>query len=193
MTVAGATAVDLGVLDRIPMRSDFETPSGVGTGAGQSLLRAVSARRGGICVAGALAATGLLFAWQASLIDFGDFALPGPGFFPLALAVSVVLLSVVIGVEDWLGAGHQGTIELGHRDVLIVLAALLAVPPLFEPLGAYLTLGLFGATLLVLIARCSLLVAGLSAIIAMVACWYFFQVALGLQLPIGAILDGLGM
>jgi hypothetical protein len=62
---------------------------------------------------------------------------------------------------------------------------LLAVPLLFEPLGAYATLGLFGATLLVLIARCSLVVAGLSAIIAMAACWYFFQVALGLQLPIG--------
>ncbi len=81
--------------------------------------------------------------------------------------------------------GSQETIELGHRDVLIVFAALLAVPVLFEPLGAYATLGLFGAVLLVLIARVSLVVAGLSAIIAMVLCWYFFQVALGLQLPIG--------
>ena len=174
----------------IPMDSDLETPSGIGTGAGQPLLRAISARRGGMCVAGMLAATGLLFAWQASLIDFGDFALPGPGFFPLVLAVLVVVLSVVIGVEDWLGVGSQGTIELGHRDVLIVLAALLAVPLLFEPFGAYVTLGLFGAALLVLIARCSLLVAGLSAIIAMTMCWYFFQVALGLQLPVGPFLNG---
>jgi hypothetical protein len=167
------------------MSSDLDNPSGAGTGAGKLLLRPISARRGGMCVAGVLAATGLLFAWQASLIDFGDFALPGPGFFPLVLGVLVVVLSVVIGVEDWLGRGSQETIELGHRDVLIVFAALLAVPLLFEPLGAYATLGLFGAVLLVLIARVSLVVAGLSAIIAMALCWYFFQVALGLQLPIG--------
>ena len=170
--------------------SNLDGPLGAGDDAGPGLpghvlLRAISARRGGMCVAGVLAAIGLLFAWQASLIDFGDFALPGPGFFPLVLGVLVFVLSAMIGVEDWLGMGSRETIELGHRDVLIVFAALLAVPLLFEPLGAYATLGLFGAVLLVLIARVSLVVAGLSAIIAMVLCWYFFQVALGLQLPIG--------
>jgi hypothetical protein len=152
--------------------------------SGQVLVRAISARHGGMCVAAVLAAIGLIFTWQASLIDFGDFALPGPGFFPLVLGVLVFALAVVIGLRDWRTAGGE-TVELGHRDVLIVLAALAALPPLFEPLGAYATLGLFGATLLVLIARCSLVTAVLSAAIGMVACWYFFQVALGLQLPIG--------
>jgi Tripartite tricarboxylate transporter TctB family len=152
---------------------------------GQVLLRAITARRGGMCVAAVLAVVGLLFTWQASLIDFGDLALPGPGFFPLVLGVLVFVLAVVIGVTDWLQVTYRETVELGHRDVLIVFAALLAVPSLFEPLGAYATLGLFGAALLVLIARRSLVIAGLSATIGMAACWYFFQVALGLQLPIG--------
>jgi hypothetical protein len=156
----------------------------VGSDPGQVLVRAISARHGGMCVAAVLAAIGLLFTWQASLIDFGDFALPGPGFFPLVLGLLVFALAVVIGVRDWFRTDGE-TVELGHRDVLIVLAALAALPPLFEPLGAYATLGLFGATLLVLIARCSLVVAVLSAAIGMAACWYFFQVALGLQLPIG--------
>jgi hypothetical protein len=62
---------------------------------------------------------------------------------------------------------------------------MLAVPPLFERLGAYVTLGLFGAVLLVLVARSSLVIAGVAAVAGMAACWYFFQVALGLQLPIG--------
>jgi hypothetical protein len=167
------------------MSSDLNDPLRAGAEAGQGLLRVISARRSGICVAAVLALIGLLFAWQASLIDLGDFALPGPGFFPLALGVLIFVLAGVIGVEDWLRVGSGDTIELGHRDVLIVFAALLAVPLLFEPLGAYVTLGLFGAVLLVLIARCSFLVAGVSATVAMAACWYFFQVALGLQLPIG--------
>src|SRR5215468_3994509 len=187
--VADVVMPDLRMPDRIPMSSDLETRSGVGAGRQQPLLRAISARRGGMWVAGVLAATGLLFAWQASLIDFGDFALPGPGFFPLVLAVLVVMLSVVIGVGDWLGAESHETVELGHRDVLIVFAAMLAVPLLFEPLGAYITLGLFGAVLLVLVARSSLVIAVISAVVAMGACWYFFQVALGLQLPVGDVLE----
>jgi hypothetical protein len=163
--------------------SNMDDPR-AGSDAGQVLVRAISARHGGMCVAAVLAAIGLIFTWQAALIDFGDVALPGPGFFPLVLGVLVLALAAVIGVRDWFRTGGEA-VELGHRDVLIVLAALAAVPPLFEPLGAYATLGLFGAALLVLIARCSLVIAVLSAAIGMAACWYFFQVALGLQLPIG--------
>jgi len=165
--------------------SHLDDPLRAGDDGGGALLRTISARRGGIGVAALLAITGLVFTWQATLSDFGDFALPGPGFFPLILAIMVVVLAVVIGVGDWLQVASRETVALGHRDVLIVLAAMLAVPPLFEPLGAFVTLGLFGAALLVFIARCSLLVAGLSAAIGMAACWYFFQVLLGLRLPIG--------
>jgi putative tricarboxylic transport membrane protein len=146
-------------------------------------------RGGGMLVAAVLALTGLVFIGQAALIDLGDFALPGPGFFPLVLGIVVVALSAAIGVEHWSGGeGAGGTheaVELGHRDVLIVFAALLVVPALFEPLGAYATLGLFGAVLIVLIARRSWLIAALAAAVGMAACWYFFQVALGLQLPLG--------
>jgi hypothetical protein len=154
-------------------------------GAGRLLPCLVSARRGGIFVAGLLAVIGLVFAWQASLLDFGGFDLPGPGFFPLVLGVIVFAFSTHIAIEGVRGAGEGETVELGHRDVLIVLAAMVAVAALFEPLGAYLSLGLFGAVLLVVIARVSLPLAALSAGVAMAACWYFFQVLLGLVLPIG--------
>jgi Tripartite tricarboxylate transporter TctB family len=153
--------------------------------AARWLPRTVSARRGGIAVAAVLAGVGLLFAWQASLLDFGGLDLPGPGFFPLVLGVLVFALAVLIAIEGWRGAGEGETVELGHRDVLIVLAAMVAVAALFEPLGAYLSLGLFGAVLLVVLARVAVPLAIASAAIAMVACWYFFQVLLGLQLPRG--------
>jgi hypothetical protein len=152
---------------------------------GRLLPRVVSARRGGIVVAALLAVIGVLFAWQASLLDFGGFDLPGPGFFPLVLGVVVFALSTIIAIEGLRGAGEGETVALGHRDVLIVFAAMVAVAALFEPLGAYLSLGLFGAVLLVVIARVSVPLAALAACIAMAACWYFFQVLLGLQLPRG--------
>src|SRR6266566_3567489 len=118
------------------MTGDLDDPLRAGAQAGEGLLRAISARRGGIWVAAVLGFIGLLFSWQASLIDFGDFALPGPGFFPLILGVLVFALAVTIGTSDWLQVTNQETVELGHRDVLIVLAALLTVPLLFAPLGA---------------------------------------------------------
>jgi Tripartite tricarboxylate transporter TctB family len=169
------------------MGGDLENPAPGSSDARPALFHAINARRGGICIAAVLAAVGLIFTWQASLIDFGDFALPGPGFFPLVLGVLVFVVAVMIGARDWFQADSGETVALGHRDVLIVVAAMLAVPLLFEPLGAYLTLGLFGAALLVLVARTPIVIAVLAAIVAMVGCWYFFQVALGLQLPLGPL------
>ena len=68
-----------------------------------------------------LAAIGLVFAWQASLLDFGGFDLPGPGFFPLVLGILVFAFATLIGIEGLRGAAEGETVELGHRDVLIVL------------------------------------------------------------------------
>src|ERR1700729_2433631 len=101
--------------------------------AARGLPRTVAGRRGGIAVATVLAAVGLVFAWQASLLDFGGFELPGPGFFPLVLGILVFAFAALIPMEGLRGAGEGETVELGHRDVLIVLAALAAAAALFEP------------------------------------------------------------
>jgi putative tricarboxylic transport membrane protein len=148
------------------------------------LPRAISARRGGAIVAGTLAAAGAVFVWQAVRLDLGRADLPGPGLFPLALGVILVILAAAIAA-NCRRSPEGAAVEFGHRDVLITAAALLAVPALFEPLGAYLTLGLLGAALLVLIARASLPLALAAAGLGMTACWFLFQVLLGVALPAG--------
>jgi putative tricarboxylic transport membrane protein len=145
----------------------------------------ISTRRGGIAVACALAAVGLVFAWQAAQLDLGGIGLPGPGFFPLLMGASLIALATMIAIHLLRDRADDGAVEFGHRDVLIVFGASIAVPLLIEPLGAYATLGLFGAVLLMLIARVSVVISVIAAAIAMVACWFFFQVLLGLQLPDG--------
>jgi hypothetical protein len=171
------------------MSGDADNAAPVGDDAGQVLFGAISVRNGGLWVAAVLAVTGIVFAWQALLLDLGDLALPGPGFIPLGLSVATVVLAGMIGFREWRRADSGETVELGHRDVLIVFLAMLAMPLLFESLGAYLTLGAFGAVLLVLVARTSIVIATIAMVAGMVGCWYFFQVALGLQLPIGAVLE----
>jgi len=149
------------------------------------LPRVIGARRGGLLAAGALAFIGLIFAWQASLLDLGQIGLPGPGFFPLVLAVLLVVFSVAIAIEGRRASSRDEPLEFGHVQVLITFAALLAVPILFELIGAYITLGLMSAVLLVFIARVSLLLAVVSSAVGMAACWYLFGELLGVRLPIG--------
>jgi hypothetical protein len=173
------------------MSGEADNPAPEGADAGQVLFRAVSVRDGGIVIAAVLVATGLIFWRQALRLDFGNLALPGPGFIPLVLSVATVVIAGVIGAREWRQPDSGETVELGHRDVLIVFVAMLGLAPLFEPLGAYVTLGLFGAVLLVLVARTPVVIACIAAAVSMAGCWYFFQVALGLQLPIGWVWDEL--
>jgi hypothetical protein len=185
------------------MGSDADQAAPAGGDAGRALFDAISVRRGGLWITAVLAAAGLVFLLQATPFEFGNFSpaplsfgslsLPGPGFVPFVLSLLTIGLAGIIGVSEWLRADSGETVALGHRDVLIVFIAMLAVPPLFEPLGAYLTLGLFGAVLLVLVARTSVVTAVAAAAVGMAGCWYFFQVALGLQLPIGAVLERMGL
>jgi hypothetical protein len=146
--------------------------------------RAFSDRSGGIFVAGMLGAAGAFFAWQALLLDLGDTALPGPGFLPLLLGAILMIFATLIGIDCW--RSYEGeAVEFGHRDVLITVAALLVIPVIFESLGAHIALGLFGITILVLVGRVALLLAIAATSLGLAACWYFFQVLLGVQLPTG--------
>jgi hypothetical protein len=150
-----------------------------------ALVRPFCTRRGGLWVIAVLIAIGFFFGWQSALLDFGTIGLPGPGFFPLVLSVLLVGFAAVIGAELTRSKANGETVELGHRDVLIAIVALLVVPLLFESLGAYLTLGLFAAALLASIGRISVTRATLASVVGMVGVWYFFKVLLGLQLPNG--------
>ena len=132
-----------------------------------------------------LGAVGLFFVWQAMLLDLGHIGLPGPGFFPLCLGATLSIAAVLIGLVGWQNRDGE-PVEFGHRDVLITLAALLMLPLIFEPLGALLSLGLFGAAMLILIGRVALPLAITASALGMAACWYFFEVLLGVSLPAGA-------
>jgi hypothetical protein len=173
------------------MSGDADNPAPADGDAGQVLFPAVSTRDAGMWIAAVITFVGVVFASQALDLDFGSLLAPGPGFVPLLLSVLTAGLAVLIGYQEWRQKDSE-TVELGHRDVMIVIAAMVALPLLFAPLGAYLTLGGFGAALLVLVARTSVVVAVAAAAAGMVGCWYFFQVLLGLQLPMGAALEWLG-
>jgi putative tricarboxylic transport membrane protein len=150
------------------------------------MLLLMRTRIGAAVIAGMLGVAGAFLAWQASLLGLGDLAFPGPGFFPFLLGAVLLPVACVIGFDSW-RSGSSLAVELRHRNVAIATAALLMVPLLFEPLGAPITLGLFGAASLILIGGISPLVAIPASALASIVCWYFFQVLLGVQLPAGPL------
>ena len=135
-----------------------------------------------------LAAVALFFISQASMLAWGSVSLPGPGFFPLVLAFALLFCSIWIGAQLWRGEPTGENYDIGHRDVIIAMVALILIAPAFETLGAYVTLGGFAFILLVFVARMNVFVAVASSSVGMVAIWYFFQILLGVQLPKGILL-----
>jgi hypothetical protein len=149
--------------------------------------RPVSTRWGELTAAAALFLSGVFFIWQSALMPFGTVGLPGPGFFPFVLGIALCLVALAIGVQIWREHPAGEHIDLGHRDLAIVFAALLGLALGFERLGAYLALGLFTSVCLVLVARMSLLRAVISAALGMVAVWIVFNLVLGVVLPRGPL------
>jgi hypothetical protein len=145
----------------------------------------VGTRGGEFFAAAVLAIVGLFFLWQSASLSFGSIEQPGPGFFPLVLGVTLSALAAATGVGRLRQPPDGEAIALGHRDVLVAFAALIVLPILFERLGAYATLGLFMAALLVFVGRVSPILAVLATGAAMLAAWAFFGVLLGVRLPPG--------
>lgn len=143
------------------------------------------ARVGQLVTALALTAAGLFFVWQSAFLPFGGFALPGPGFFPFVLGIAIAVLALAVLLRAWSEAGDGEVVYVGHRDILVVVGALVGVAFAFERLGAHATLGLFMFCLLLLVARTSLWRALAGAGLGVIAVWVFFNLLLGVQLPRG--------
>ena len=165
------------------MSGESEVPASVEAEHG-AWARPFSNRIGEVVTAAALIGAAAFFVVQSLSLPFGGVGLPGPGFFPFALGCVLALLALAILVRVINGADGEAA-YLGHRDVLIVFAALTGVAATFEALGAYLSLGTFMAILLLTVARSAPWRVALGTGLGMVAVWGAFKVLLGVQLPAG--------
>jgi Na+-transporting NADH:ubiquinone oxidoreductase subunit NqrB len=146
--------------------------------------RPLSNRIGEMIAAAALFGVGAFFVWHSLYLPFGGVGLPGPGFFPFALGVALALFATAIFARVYREPGGD-PVYLGHRDVLVVFAALGGVALTFEALGAYASLATLMAILLLVLAKSALWRVALGTGLGMVAVWVAFKVLLGVQLPAG--------
>ena len=148
-------------------------------------VRQVSARTGSIAAAAALTATGAFFFWRSWFLPFGESGVPGPGLFPFLLGIALCVVALAIAGQAMRSRDPGESIELGHRNVIVVFVALFAVGVLFEAAGAYIVLGAMTAVLLMVLARMSAAISVAAAGICVVAVWIVFKLLLGVQLPAG--------
>lgn len=165
------------------MVSDQETQSEAAEQG--AWARPVSARGGEVITALALLAIAVFFVSQSWYLPFGRVALPGPGFFPFVLGLALGLLALAILFRTLRATDAGEVVFIGHRDVLIALAALSGVAFAFDRADSYLALGTFAATLLLLVARAPLWRVVLGTTLGMLGVWVVFKVALGVRLPTG--------
>lgn len=139
---------------------------------------------------GALALFFALFAFQAVKLPLFDELGPGPGFFPLAMGIFGLVLSIVLFLQV-----RSGSLDLAKAEgasapnarfrVLSVVVLLGAAALILEPLG-YTTAALVMVPLvLVVLGARSVVTIALTSVALSVGVFHVFYHWLGVPLPLG--------
>lgn len=151
-------------------------------------------KRGWQCTGAVFAILFAAWAYQAWKLSLTDALGPGPGFFPFFLALSGVVLAVLLVRQagDAAPAEEEARARLlprgaALRAVLVLLAALVGVAVLLEPLGFRLTVALFCLLLLPALGTRNKLVIAVFALAASFGVHALFSDLLKVPLPVGLL------
>ncbi len=146
-------------------------------------MQEINQRTGEIAIAAVLFTIGLVWFIVSLQMPRGEFAVPGPGFFPMFLSLALCVSALVLVGVALLGGTTVLQVRVGNRSIWATALALLLLAVLFEPLGFIPAIALFVGFFLRLLAGfrwLTCLVAGLAAAYAV---HLFFGGLLGLPLP----------
>jgi hypothetical protein len=143
----------------------------------------VRTRRGEAAVATGLLALAAGVGVEAARMPPGTVALPGPGFFPAALAVLLAAAAIGLLARVGLGPASDEPVALGGGHVLTTLASLVGVALLLEPLGFLPTASLFLFVLFLALSPLGWLRSAVAAVATAGAAYLFFHTLLGVSLP----------
>jgi putative tricarboxylic transport membrane protein len=133
----------------------------------------------------------LLAAWicfEALQVPLGGFRMPGAGFFPLALGLTLALLSVMLLAVDLLSpaSGPAGAWP-ERREVLYLVGSVVASAWLFERAGFLLTMAAFLALTMRVLGKTGWPTAVALALVGSVAAYVVFGRVLLIALPSGIL------
>lgn len=126
--------------------------------------------------------------WEATQVPFGSFRMPGAGFFPLLLGVTLGLLALALLAMNLYGdPGSVAQVTRSRPEILYLIGTMFASVWLFERAGYLLTMALFLGVTMKLLAKTRWPVAVIIALMGSVASYLLFDRVLMIALPSGIL------
>lgn len=140
----------------------------------------------GVCFIALFGAT-IYLSWKLPLLDALG---PGPGFFPIVLAILGLALSVILMVQTLLRPADEGGEPLmpdkdARLRIFGVLLALVVAAAVLEPLGYRLSATIFSTLTLVVLGVRNIAMIAAFAAVAGFGVFHVFYYWLKVPLPIG--------
>ena len=141
--------------------------------------------------AGGVAATfllvGLVICAESLQVPFGSLRMPGAGFFPLLLGITLSALAVILFATEWLGEERVSTrLRPDRPEVLKLMGALLLAVWLFDRAGFLFAMSVFMVVSTKVLGR-GWVTAVATAVIGSVAAYWIFGRLLQISLPGGIL------
>ena len=146
-------------------------------------------RRRELAAAAVLLVFGLFAVTQARGLRFGTVAAPGPGFFPLCLAIALSLAGIGLLVHAWRAAPAPAPVPTGVRRSAVAgtLASLLVYALVLEWLGFLLATFALLVFFFRALQRQSWLVVVIGSLATSLLSYLVFKTWLGVNLPGGLL------
>jgi hypothetical protein len=143
-------------------------------------------KAGGITLVFLLLAAFICF--EALQVPFGSVRMPGAGFFPLLLGVTLGVLSLLLLGTSLLDAGGESLdVRPERREVFQLTASIFVAVFLFEWAGFLLTMALFAAVVMKMLGTMSWGTAVVLALLGSVTAYIVFGRVLLIALPSGIL------
>jgi putative tricarboxylic transport membrane protein len=125
---------------------------------------------------------------EALQVPFGSLRMPGAGFFPLLLGMMLSVFSVVLlGMSLSSSEGGSTQVWPERREVLYLVASLVASVWLFDRLGFLLTMALFLGVAMRTSGKMGSMRAVVLAVVGSAASYWVFGRLLQINLPAGVL------
>jgi putative tricarboxylic transport membrane protein len=133
----------------------------------------------------------LLGAWicfEALQVPVGSFRMPGAGFFPLVLGVTLSVFSLMLlGTSLLSPAGASTQFRPERPEVLYLAGSMFVAVWLFERAGFVLTMALFAGVVMKVLGKMNWVAAVTLALVGSVAAYVVFSRVLLIALPSGIL------
>jgi hypothetical protein len=125
---------------------------------------------------------------EALQVPFGSFRMPGAGFFPLLLGVTLGLLALVfLGMSLFSSTGGATWFSSTRPEIVSLISVMFAAVWLFERAGYLLTMALFLGVTMKVLGKTGWTAAVMVALIGSVASYLLFGRVLMIALPSGIL------